>query len=164
MFHGPLDLSILKRAQEKRTLTLDIMNIRDFAQDKYKTVDDRPYGGGKGMIMRVDVLDRALVEAKRRIGTKTSRTILLDPQGKQYSQTMATSLATLDALILVCGHYEGVDERVRLLVDEQLSIGDYVLTGGEIPAMVVVDSITRLIPGTLVSTDATSHESFQPMM
>lgn len=149
---APLASSIVKRAQEKKKLRINLVNIRDFASDRYKTVDDHPYGGGVGMIMRVDIIDYALQ-------TTTGKKILLDPQGTRYTQKKAKELSTLDNLVLVCGHYEGVDERVRNIVDEEISIGDYVLTGGEIPAMTLVDSITRLVPGVLTD-GATENESF----
>lgn len=154
MFCGPFDMSIVKRAAEKKLITIEYINIRDFAADKYKTVDGHPYGGGTGMILRVDVVDRALKSIKR------GHTILLDAGGTPYTQKKARELATIDHIILICGHYEGVDERIRSLVDEEISIGDYVLTGGEIPAMVLVDSVTRLVPGVLAKPEATIHESF----
>ncbi|MEK7129828.1 MAG: tRNA (guanosine(37)-N1)-methyltransferase TrmD [Patescibacteria group bacterium] len=160
MFSGPFDYSIVKRAQERKIVTVDLVNIRNFATDKYKSVDDHPYGGGAGMVLRVDVVDRALHNAKCQMPNAKWRTILLDPQGKPYTQQKALELSHLDHLILLCGHYEGVDERIRTLVDEEISIGDYITTGGEIPAMVVVDSITRLIPGVLKKTEATQRESF----
>lgn len=155
MFTGPFDLSILKHAQEKKTVNITIINIRDYATDRYKSVDDRPYGGGQGMILKVDVLDRALSSIRGK-----THTILLDPRGTTYTQKKAKKLCTLDHLVLICGHYEGVDERIRSFVDEEVSIGDYVLTGGEIPAMVMVDSIVRLIPGILASETAINDESF----
>lgn len=163
-----LNYSILKRAQEKKLLTINAVNIRDFTTDSYKTVDDHPYGGGVGMVMRVDVIDRALQGAKRpfentygkHAQNAKQRSVLLDPQGKTYNQARAKAFSKLDHLILICGHYEGVDERVRTLVDEEISIGDYILTGGEIPAMVLVDSITRLIPGVLKDVQATQKETF----
>lgn len=153
MFRGPFDHSIIKRAADQNLITLEYVNIRDFAGDKYKSVDGHPYGGGVGMILRVDVVDRAL----KSIGKGYS--VLLDAGGSAYAQKNARDFSTKDHLILICGHYEGVDDRIRKLVDEELSIGDYVLTGGEIPAMVVVDSVVRLLPGVL-KTDATIHESF----
>ncbi len=154
MFSGPFGQSIIKRAADKKLITIEYVNIRDFATDKYKTVDGHPYGGGIGMILRVDVVDRALKSIEK------GHTILLDAGGTPYTQKKAKELANVDHLILICGHYEGVDERVRSLIDEELSIGDYVLTGGEIPAMVVVDSVARLISGVLAKPEATIHESF----
>ena len=165
MFEGPFNHSILKRAQEKNLLKINFVNIRDFAKDKHKTVDDRPYGGGRGMILKVDVLDQAIqnVKCSAKGGSNIKcreRVILLDPQGKTFSQKVARRLSKFDHLILICGHYEGVDERVRKLVDEEISIGDYILTGGEIPAIVVVDAVARLIPGVLKRKEATRFESF----
>ena len=165
MFAGPFDVSILKRAQSKRLLTIEIVNIRDFALDRHRSVDDRPYGGGTGMILRVDVVDRALVYAKgKRIKENGNRKILLlDPQGVPFTQGKAQELSAYNHLILVCGHYEGVDERIRSLVDEELSVGDYILTGGEIAAMAVVDSVVRLLPG-VIAEGAVQTESFTANM
>lgn len=165
MFSGPFAYSIVKRARHARRVDIQIINIRDFATNSYKTVDDHPYGGGAGMIMRVDVIDRAIENAKCKMINAKCKTILLDPQGAPYSQAKARELSSIGHLILVCGHYEGVDERVRKLVDESISIGDYVLTGGEIPAMVLVDSVVRLLPGVLKKDTATEDESFtQPLL
>lgn len=161
MFDGPFSSSIVKRAQDKGHISIEYVNIREFSTDSYKTVDDHPYGGGSGMILRVDVIDKALQKTKSKSKGKKTKIILLDPQGKPYSQPIARSFSKLDQIILVCGHYEGIDERIRTLVDEEISIGDYVLTGGEIPAMVLVDSITRLIPGVLKHADATTYETFE---
>lgn len=161
MFRGPFSSSIIKRAQDKGQVAIEYVNLRDFALDRYKSVDDHPYGGGVGMILRVDVVDRALQKLKTKNSKLKTKTILLDPQGTPYVQKKARALSTLDHLVLLCGHYEGVDERIRSLVDEELSIGDYVLTGGELPAMIIVDSVVRLIPGVLSKADATSHESFE---
>lgn len=160
MFTGPFDASIIKRAKEKGIVDIHLVNIRDATTDKYKTVDDRPYGGGAGMVLRVDVVDSALEHTKALCKATPCRTILLDPQGVPYTQKKARELSKINHLILLCGHYEGVDERIRSLVDEELSIGDFVLTGGEIPAMAIADSIIRLLPGTLKKSEATIQESF----
>ncbi len=165
--------SIISRAQKQNLISLNLVNIRDFAADKYRRVDDHPYGGGAGMIMKVDVIDRAIQSVFRHSGERSDsridsgqarmtkkRIILLDPKGEKYNQRIAKRLSKYDHLILVCGHYEGVDERVKKLVDESISIGDYVLTGGEIPAMVIVDSVTRLLPGVLKNSEAIAEESF----
>lgn len=169
MFSGPFSYSIVKRAVAKEQITIDIINLRDFATDAYKSVDDRPYGGGAGMLLKVDVVDRALQRVKSQIpagagrtNSKTQvKTILLDAGGTPYKQSKAKQLAAdYTHIVLLCGHYEGIDERIRALVDEELSIGDYVLTGGEIPAMVVVDSVTRLVQDVLTNPVATEHESF----
>lgn len=153
MFTGPFDISIIARAQQKQAVDINIINLRSFCTDTYKTVDDHPYGGGVGMVLKVDVVDKALSSIPK------GKIILLDPQGSPYVQKKARELATDDHLIFLCAHYEGVDERIRSLVDEQISIGDYVLTGGELPAMVLIDSIVRLLPGVL-KEEATSDESF----
>lgn len=154
MFQGPFDHSIIKIAREKKLLDISYINIRDFGIGRHRIVDDKPYGGGAGMIMRVDVIASALAKIKEK-----KRIILLDPQGEKFTQKKAQELSKIDHLILVCGRYEGVDERVRSLADEEISIGDYVLTGGEIPAMVIVDSVSRLIPG-VIQQESTLHESF----
>lgn len=159
MFAGPFDHSIVKRAREKEAVAIHLVNIRDFATDRYKSVDDHPYGGGVGMVLRVDVVDAAMAHAKRLTPNGKIKTVLLDPRGERFTQKKARTYAALDHLILVCGHYEGVDERVASLVDESVSIGDYILTGGEIPAMVIVDSVVRLLPGVL-KEGVTQSESF----
>lgn len=156
MFKGPFSESIIKRAQEQRLVEINIHNLRDWATDKHKTVDDRPYGGGAGMILKVDVIDKAL----KKIKSQKSKTILLSAKGKLFTQGKAHEFSKLDHLILIAGHYEGVDERVaKHLVDEEISIGNYILTGGEIPAMVIADSVIRLIPGVL-NPDSLMEESF----
>ncbi len=160
MFDGPFGASIIKRARAKNQITLQYFNLRDFSTDAYKSVDHHPYGGGTGMILRVDIVDRAILAAKKSVRGKKAHIVLMDPQGTPYTQAKAHKFASIDHLILICGHYEGVDERVRNLVSEEISIGDYVLTGGEIPAMVIVDSVTRLLPNVLSKADATIHESF----
>lgn len=164
MFHGPFDQSIIKRAIQKGIVTIDYINIRDFATDKHKSVDEHPFGGGAGMILRVDILDQAITHAKSLHTDIPATVILMDPQGVPFSQPIAeTFAATPDThLIFVCGHYEGIDERIRDLVDMEISIGDYILTCGELPAMVIVDSIVRLLPGTLKKEEATRKESFHP--
>ena len=173
MFEGPFDESIIKRAQDKKLVEINIHDLRKWGLDSRKTVDDRPYGGGVGMIMRADVIDSALHSLKTpKIQTSKTQNnklktkiILLDAGGKKFDQKRAVQLSKVDRLILICGHYEGVDFRVHEhLVDEVISIGDYILTGGEIPAMVLVDSITRLIPGVLEKSDATKFESFSPSL
>lgn len=164
MFAGPFDESILRRAQDKSLVKINIHNLRNYTEDKRKTVDDRPYGGGVGMILRIDVIDAAISKLlpRRQAGkTLNSKIILLDATGEKFNQQKARELAKLDHLILIAGHYEGVDHRVHEhLVDEVISIGDYVLTGGEIPAMVLTDAIVRLIPGVLEKPEATEFESF----
>lgn len=156
MFEGPFDESIIKIAQEKNLVEINIHNLRDWAKGKHKQVDDKPYGGGKGMVLMIEPIYDALEELKK----KDSKIILLTPQGKTFNQKKARNLSKEKHLILIAGHYEGVDERVRLhLIDEEISIGDYVLTGGELPAMVVAEAVARLIPGVL-EKEATEVESF----
>src|SRR3972149_11331856 len=157
MFSGPFDESIVKRAQDKGLLDIQIHDLRDYGEGERRSVDDRPYGGGIGMILRVDIIDSALSKLRN----KESRVVLLDAGGEKFTQKKAVELSKGKHLILIAGHYEGVDARVHEhLVDEILSIGDYVLTGGEIPAMVVTDAIVRLIPGVLEKKEATTLESF----
>lgn len=156
MFNGPFDESIIKRAQDKLLVEINIHNLRKWAKDKRGTVDDRPYGGGVGMVMMIEPIVSALDELK----SKQTKTILLSPRGKTWNQKMAHDYAKLEHLILICGHYEGVDERINNYVDEEISIGNYVLTGGEIPAMVLTDSIVRLIPSVLEKPEAIEFESF----
>jgi tRNA (guanine37-N1)-methyltransferase len=161
MFEGPFSSSIISRAVKKGKVTLTFVNIRDFADDKYKTVDDRPYGGGVGMVMKVDVIDRVLVYAKNLYPDMRAHTILLEAAGKLYKESNALRIAKdTQHLILIAGHYEGVDARVRQLADETFSIGEYVLTGGEIPAMVIVDSVVRLLPGVLSKDESPKDESY----
>lgn len=160
VFTVPFDYSILKRAQNQNQLRIVSHNLRRWGIGKHRVVDSRPYGGGTGMILRVDVLARALLDIKNH--DPDAKIILLDPQGRVFNQDQADRLAKLKSLVLVCGHYEGVDERVKNhLVDEVVSIGDYVLTGGEIPAMVIIDAVGRLIPGVLEKSQATACESFK---
>ena len=157
MFRGPFEESIIKRAVERGLLEIGVHNIRDFAPGRHRVTDDYPYGGGAGMVMKPEPVFAA-VEAVRR---PSSRVILMTPQGRIFTQSVALGLSRLGHLVLLCGHYEGVDERVREhLVDDELSIGDYVLTGGELPAMVVVDAVARLVPGVLGAGESAVEESF----
>lgn len=160
MFKGPFDESILRRAQEKGLIEIKIHNLRRWAKDKRGTVDDKPYGGGVGMVMMVTPIVDAISELKAKSEERKTKVILLSPRGKVWKQESAQEYSKLDHLILICGHYEGVDERVREFIDEEISIGDFVLTGGELPAMVVIDSIVRLIPGVLEKPEAVQKESF----
>jgi len=158
-FLSPLNQSMLRRAQVLGKVKFRVLNLRDFAADRHKVTDDRPFGGGPGMVMKPE----PLVAAIRRVRQEDpeTRVILLSPAGRLFDQEIAAQLAQASGLLLVCGHYEGVDERVRHFIDDEISIGDYVLTGGEIPALVVVDAVTRLIPGVLGGEGATAEESFQ---
>ncbi len=161
MFAGPLSESIIKRAQEDKLIEINYHNLRDFATDKHKTVDDTPYGGGKGMILKVDIVDHALQSMSTEYCELRTRKILLTPQGKRLDQDKVRELAEkYDNLILIAGHYEGFDQRIREnLVDEEISIGDFVLTGGELPAMILIDAVSRMVPGVLAEGSA-DEESF----
>ena len=156
MFAPVMDASILGRAREKGLLEWGCVNPRDFSEDKHRKVDDRPFGGGPGMVLMAEPLEKA-VGSVRRKGTKV---IFLSPQGETFTDRKASQLAQDEHLVLVCGHYEGVDERALELFDEELSIGDYVLTGGELPAMVLADAVARKLPGVLKKEDAAESESF----
>jgi tRNA (guanine37-N1)-methyltransferase len=156
MFVSPFNESIIQRARDKKLVEINTINIRASATDKHQQVDDYPYGGGAGMVMKFDVLSRAINSVKG----PDSRVIYLSPQGKRLDQECVTRLSQQDHLVMICGHYEGIDERVMGLVDEELSIGDYVLSGGEIAAMVMVDAVTRLIPGALGDENSSQEESF----
>ncbi|OGY28561.1 MAG: tRNA (guanosine(37)-N1)-methyltransferase TrmD [Candidatus Woykebacteria bacterium RIFCSPHIGHO2_12_FULL_43_10] len=160
-FIDSLNYSILKRSLDKHILNINVVNIRDFSTDTHKTVDDKPFGGGPGMVIKVDVLHKALQSLLIDQETSSTRIILLSSSGKNYSQEKAKELSKSKRLILICGHYEGVDERILPYVDEELSIGNYVLSGGEIPALVVIDSITRLLPGALGDPESSTEESFE---
>lgn len=160
MFQGPFDYSIISRAKEKKLINIELVDIRNFGIGRHKTVDDKPYGGGTGMVLKVDVLKKALDRTiNKKLSKKEQKIILLSAKGETYEQKDARNYAKLKHLIIICGHYEGVDERITNYIDREVSIGDFVLTGGEIPAMLIIDSVTRLIPGVL-KKDATSNESF----
>ena len=156
MFEAVLGASIIKRAQEKGILQITLHDLRDYTYDRHRSVDDRPYGGGPGMVMRPE----PIFEAVEAIKTANCRTILMSPQGERLSTPLAQRLSAVERLIVICGHYEGVDERVKTLVDESVSIGDYVLTGGELPAMVLIDAVARFLPGVIGHAQATVEESF----
>lgn len=159
--------SIIKRAQQKKLVKINVHNLRDFTTDKHKTVDDKPYGGGPGMVMKIEPIYRAVQFSKLKVkkakpsqAYQKSKIILFSPRGKRFDQKMAKRFSKLDRLIMICGRYEGVDERVaKYIADEEISIGDYVLAGGELPAMVIVDAVTRLIPG-VIALESLKEESF----
>ena len=154
-FNGFLETSIIKRAIDKKQVEINLIDIRDFVQNKHRQVDDTVYGGGSGMVIMVEPVVLALESVK----TKDSKVILLTPSGEVYNQEKAISLSKEKHLIIICGHYEGIDERIKHFVDMEISIGDFVLTGGEIPSMVVVDSITRLLDG-VITKESLESESF----
>jgi len=160
MFKGPFSESIIARAREKELIDINITDIRDYTEDKHNTTDDYPYGGGAGMLMKIGPIYRALkdIDGKRNVNY---RKILLTPQGKTLKQDMIKEYSKEEGLLLICGHYEGIDERIRdNLITDEVSVGDYVLTGGEIPAMIIVDSIARMIPGVLGDEQSSVEDSF----
>ena len=160
MFSGPFSESMMKRAVEKMAIEINFHNLRDWAIDDYGSVDDKPFGGGVGMLIRVEPVFNAIksLEIKDKKNTKI---IMMSARGKRFTQEKVEEYAKLDGLVILCGHYEGFDQRVSdYMVDEEISIGDYVLTGGEIPAMVIIDSVARLIPGVLGKDESSQIESF----
>jgi tRNA (guanine37-N1)-methyltransferase len=164
MFKGPFDSSIIKRAIDKKLILIDFINLRGFGLGKHQTVDDTPYGGGMGMILKVDVLEKAIENAKdKNLDKKQQKVVLLSVHGKEFGQKIARNYSKLKNLILICGHYEGFDERVKEFIDEEISVGDFVLTGGEIPAMLITDSVSRLVQG-VIKDDSSAFESFSPYL
>ena len=159
IFRDFLTSSLIGKAQQSGKVSFDAIQIRDFSKDKHRSVDDSPYGGGEGMLLRADVLHAAWSSISKK---EKSLTVLLSPQGELFTQATAKELGAYDQMILVCGHYEGVDERfIQLCVDREISIGDYVLTGGELPAMVIVEAVTRLLPGVVGNEDSTRNDSLE---
>lgn len=159
MFSSPLNFSLIKKAQEKGILSIFLHDIRNWADDKHKMTDDAPYGGGCGMVMKVEPVEKALHEIRH--PEDNSIVVLMTPQGEVLNQKIAAELAGKKSIIIICGRYEGIDERIREhLVDREISIGDYILTGGELPAMVLIDAVSRYIPDVLGNPDSTNNESF----
>ncbi len=153
--------SILKRAQEKNLVQIEMWDLRTFASDKHKTIDDYPYGGGPGMILKPEPIFKAVDKIKKKHPKKNTKIVLMTPQGERYSQKKAKELSKADHLVLICGHYRGVDERIiQKLVTDEISIGDYIITGGELPAAVIIDSVVRLLPGVLGDFDSAMGDSF----
>jgi len=162
MFEPVLNESIIKRAQKAGKVEIYIHDLRDYSSNKHRKVDDRPFGGGSGMVMCPEPIFKAVKDIKSKIKNQKSTVILLCPQGKRLEQKIVKKLSKNKHLILICGHYEGIDERVRrFLANEEISVGDYVLTGGELPAMVLADAIIRLIPGVLGDKNSLNFESFE---
>jgi len=159
MFEGPMSASMVGLARERGLLDLRVHDLREYTEDRHRSTDDSPYGGGPGMVMRPEPLFRA-VRAVQDLGPGTATVIFLTPGGEPFTQQAARDLSVIDRLILVCGRYEGFDERTFALADLRLSIGDYVLTGGELPAMVVIDAVVRLVPGVLGHEESAAEESF----
>jgi tRNA (guanine37-N1)-methyltransferase len=159
MFTSFCGCSLLKKALDKGLISIELHDIRSYAEDKHRMTDDAPYGGGGGMVMKVEPIDKALMYIAR--GADEAPIVLLTPQGEPFCQKIAEEMAALPRLVLVCGHYEGVDERVRVkLINREISIGDYILTGGELAAMVLVDAVSRLVPGVLGNMDSAGADSF----
>ncbi|MFH1189544.1 MAG: tRNA (guanosine(37)-N1)-methyltransferase TrmD [Candidatus Omnitrophota bacterium] len=161
MFESVLGESMLKRAQGKGAISIKIHDLRDWTFDNHRSSDDKPFGGGPGMVMKVEPVYLALKDITGAKSGGKTKVILLTPQGKRLDQETVKSLSKEEALVLVCGHYEGIDERIRSFADEEISVGDYILTCGEIPAMALIDSVARLLPGVLGSKDSTAEESFE---
>ncbi|HQE05720.1 MAG: tRNA (guanosine(37)-N1)-methyltransferase TrmD [Tepidanaerobacteraceae bacterium] len=159
-FESPFNVSIIKRALDKGLIQIELINIRDFSRDKHKKVDDYPYGGGSGMVMKPEPIFEAVDYVEKTIEGERRRIILMSPQGKAFNQSLARELSTEKNLVFICGHYEGIDERVKTLITDEISIGDYILTGGEIPALAIIDAVTRLVPGVLGSSQSLEEESF----
>jgi tRNA (guanine37-N1)-methyltransferase len=165
LFKGPVEESILKRALDKEIVQIKIVDLRDFTTDKHKQVDDYPYGGGPGMVLKPEPFFRAVDHVKGEETLANPKILLMSPQGETYTQKKAKELALEQELIILCGHYKGIDERVsEYLATEEISIGDYILTGGELAAMVVVDSVVRLLPGVLGDFDSAKTDSFEQGM
>jgi len=165
MIKGFFEESIIKRAVEKKLVEIEIVNLRDFAIDDYGTVDDRPYGGGTGMVIRIEPIYKAIEKVKSqkskvKISSKNLKVVITSPKGKTFNQKKAVEYSKLDHLIIIAGHYEDVDARVLDFVDEEVSMGDFIMTGGEITAVAIVDSLVRLIPGVLKKDEAVRQESF----
>jgi tRNA (guanine37-N1)-methyltransferase len=159
MFESPLTESIIKKAVDKGAISFNMVNIRDFAEDIHRTCDDSPYGGGPGMVMKVEPIYKAMKHVEKMLGKP--RFILLTPQGRTFDQFTAERFSKLSHICLVCGRYEGVDTRVLDFIDEEISVGDYVLSGGEFPALILIDAISRCIPGVLGNEDSVVSESFR---
>jgi tRNA (guanine37-N1)-methyltransferase len=156
MFAGPLDVSMVGRARKAGLLDLQVHNLRDWTHDRHKTVDDRPFGGGPGMVLKPE----PIFEAVEALAREETHVVMMAPTGRPFTQALASGLAGKNHILLLCGSYEGFDERIRTLVHEEISIGDYVLTNGGLPAMVVIDAVTRLIPGVLGDDESAADESF----
>jgi len=158
-----LNTSLIARGIEKNIIKINLINLYDFAIDKHRSIDDTPYGGGPGMVLRVDIIDKALSKIKNIAEGRhaKAKVILLTPQGKKFDQKMAKKLAKLDNLILISGRFEGYDERIRNLVDEEISIGDYILTSGDLPAQVIIDTVSRHLTGFIQEKESIKNESFE---
>ncbi len=159
MFSSYLNEGVLNRALKKKIINIQKINLRDFSSDKHKTVDETPYGGGAGMLLKIEPIYKALKYLKAKTGLKTKRVVLLSASGETWTQKKAEEYSKLKEITFICGRYEGVDSRIKNFIDEEISIGSYILTGGELPAMIIVDSITRLIPNVLGNSESLKDES-----
>lgn len=158
MFKPVIGMSMLQKAQDEKLVEFSVVNLRDYGLGSRKTVDDTPYGGGAGMVLKPEPIFAAVQDIQKK--DDSAKVLLMTPRGKQYSQVTAKQLSLEESLIIICGHYEGFDERIMAIVDQEISMGDFVLTGGEIPAMAVIDSVVRLIPGVLGDEQSNKDESF----
>lgn len=163
-FDSYISVSLIQRALAKKLIRIEIRNLRDWGEGVHKSVDARPYGGGVGMVLRVDIIAKALKSLKIKKGKKGQAVILMTPQGKVFNQGLAKKLLKYKTIVLICGRYEGFDERVRSLVDMEISFGDFVLTGGEIPALAILDTVARLVPGVVGKEESLVQESFSESM
>lgn len=162
MFTGVFGESMIRIAREKGLVDVNVHNLRQWTDDRHRTADDKPYGGGPGMVMKIEPVDRGITAIREKAaGEEAPMVVMLTPQGQRFNQNTAKAISSIEHVILVCGHYEGFDERIRGLVDMEISIGDYILTCGEIPAMVLCDSVIRLIPGVLGDEECLIDESFE---
>lgn len=159
-FESYFGISLIQRALAKKFIDIKLVDLKTFGDGPHKAIDDRPYGGGAGMVMRVDIIDKALKKLKLKKGQKSSQILLMTPQGKRFAQAEARKLSKLKTLVLICGRYEGFDERIYNFVDGEISLGDFVLTGGEVPAMAVLDAVARLVPGVVGKSESLLEESF----
>jgi len=160
-FKSPLETSIIKRGIEKGKIKIEIVNLRDFSNNKHKRIDDYPYGGGPGMVLNVKPIFNAVKTIKEKDNKLKTKVILLSPHGERLTQLKVRKLLKEENLILICGHYKGVDERVKKFIDEEISIGDYILSGGELPALVIIDSVVRLIPEVIGNIESANTDSFE---
>ena len=158
-FKSPVETSILKNSIQKGKVTVEILNLRDFSNDKHKRIDDYPFGGGAGMVLMVEPIYKAITAIKEK--NKGIKTILLSPQGELFSQSKARRLSKEEKFILICGHYRGIDERVRQFVDEEISIGDYIVSGGEAASLVILDAVARLVPDVIGNSESADGDSFE---
>jgi tRNA (guanine37-N1)-methyltransferase len=160
-FKSPLETSILKKGIEKCKIYVEIVDLREFSTEKHKKVDEYPYGGGPGMVLMVEPIFNAISKIKEKNQNSKSKIILVSPQGEKLNQSKIRELSKEEILIIICGHYKGVDERVKRFIDEEISVGDYILSGGELPSLIIIDSITRIIPGVIGDIDSANSDSFE---